>query len=513
MTGRCRPLLPIATIRCLKCCAFALLLYGVGCTDGNAPIESNSSARPDQSSAPTPTSPDEVFCTSETDVPVWAGQRVDEPFDVKAYLVSRSAPRDNAAPLYLAALTPICRYLADGADSPLEKEVSELADIENLAAGTISRQRIEDVLVRVAPVLEQIDAAQTTPKCVFVTGLSVDALMPHALAVQTVSRLSILQLKQAQKDGDFKQIEAAIQRSFRISRDLQPRGHEVCQLVSMAMDGRTLTGIERLTLTDSRLTVQQLDRLLEVLETHKQQMLNRVEEGLKMHYIVSRNSIEDLRSGRLTLDEIADFLSGLTEQPGDSSPSGLPRFNYEAEIAACNKLFKHAIAAAEKPTYCADNLQELRQELQRRKSEIDRFKDSIALTPPSERARLRDRAPSFLYGLWAAPVESLIEAEFRSAAQLAGTQMLLILRRYEIVHGSIPGNLQEAAAESVLKTVQTDPYDGKPLRMAVVSGKPTVYSVGKDCQDDGGRADWNFGQEPGDYLFVLPSKTQLRRQD
>jgi hypothetical protein len=212
----------------------------------------------------------------------------------------------------------------------------------------------------------------------------------------------------AQKEGDFKQIEAAIQRSFRLSRDLQPRGHEVCQLVSMAMDGRMLAGIERLIITDSRLTVQQLDRLLELLEAHKQQMLNRPEEGLKMHYIVSRNSIEDLRSGRLTVDEVADYLSGLTDESHDSSPPGPPRFNYEAEIAACNKLFKQAITAAEKPTYCPDNLEELRQGLEPRKAEIDRFKKLIASTPPSERAKLLDRAPSFLYGLWVAPVRSLI---------------------------------------------------------------------------------------------------------
>ncbi|MCI0465426.1 MAG: hypothetical protein L0Y57_00205 [Beijerinckiaceae bacterium] len=70
----------------------------------------------------------------------------------------------------------------------------------------------------------------------------------------------------------------------------------------------------------------------------------------------------------------------------------------------------------------------------------------------------------------------------------------------------MPPDLQTAAADSALKTVPLDPYDGQPLRFATVGGQPTVYSVGKDLKDDGGQADWKFGQQPGDYRFVLPPR-------
>ena len=284
----------------------------------------------------------------------------------------------------------------------------------------------------------------------------------------------------------------------------------MCQLVSMSMDGRILEGIERLTLADSRLTVQHLDRLMTLLKSHQEQMLNRVDEGLKVHYIVSRNSIEDLRSGRLTIDDIVDYqtpfasVSGSAEQSGDSGLRGPPQFNWEAEIAACNRLFRQAITAATQLTYYPDSFGDFREEPERCRSEIDRFTELVTSTPVSERARLRDRAPSFLHGLWVAPVEPLVEAQFRSAAQLAGTQALLIVRRYELVHGRIPDSLEEAAAESVLETVPIDPFSGRPIRMTVIAGKPTVYSVGKDGDDDGGQLDWNFGRQPGDYLFTLP---------
>ena len=174
---------------------------------------------------------------------------------------------------------------------------------------------------------------------------------------------------------------------------------------------------------------------------------------------------------------------------------------------ACNQLYKHAISAAGKPIYSPDNLAEFRQELDRRKAEIASFKNAVVSTLPADKVELRNRAPSFLFLLWVAPVEPLMDANYRAAAQLAATQMLLALRRYEIAHGRLPDDLQTAAAESVLKAVPIDPFDGNPLRWAIVAGMPTVYSVGKDRKDDGGQADWQFGKQPGDYLFLLPAKT------
>jgi len=53
----------------------------------------------------------------------------------------------------------------------------------------------------------------------------------------------------ARNGGDFNLAEAGIKRGLRVSRDVQPRGHQVCQLVSMAIDGVIFGGIERLTST------------------------------------------------------------------------------------------------------------------------------------------------------------------------------------------------------------------------------------------------------------------------
>ena len=49
-----------------------------------------------------------------------------------------------------------------------------------------------------------------------------------------------------------------------------------------------------------------------------------------------------------------------------------------------------------------------------------------------------------------------------------------------------------------------DPYSGKPFSLAVLAGKPIIYSIGPDGVDDHGEFDNLDGRnESGDVLFQL----------
>jgi hypothetical protein len=48
----------------------------------------------------------------------------------------------------------------------------------------------------------------------------------------------------------------------------------------------------------------------------------------------------------------------------------------------------------------------------------------------------------------------------------------------------------------------TDPFDGKPLKLAVRDGHPVLYSVGPDAKDDGG-APFVGATKTGDITFTL----------
>ena len=58
--------------------------------------------------------------------------------------------------------------------------------------------------------------------------------------------------------------------------------------------------------------------------------------------------------------------------------------------------------------------------------------------------------------------------------------------------------------------VPIDPYDNQPIRLAVVDGQPTVYSIGQDGRDDGGKIDNARSPDSGDVLLRLPRPESSR---
>jgi hypothetical protein len=83
-------------------------------------------------------------------------------------------------------------------------------------------------------------------------------------------------------------------------------------------------------------------------------------------------------------------------------------------------------------------------------------------------------------------VKAPVAAAGRAGATLRAFECLIALRRWQITHGgAMPGDLVTAFRDVGLTTVPPDPFDGKPMRLVLVEGKPVVYSVGKDGRDDG----------------------------
>ena len=62
----------------------------------------------------------------------------------------------------------------------------------------------------------------------------------------------------------------------------------------------------------------------------------------------------------------------------------------------------------------------------------------------------------------------------------------IALELYRRKHGSWPQTLDELVPD-LLPWVPVDRFDGAPLRYRLADGKPILYSVGSDRDDDGGR--------------------------
>lgn len=473
-----------------------------GCGGSTAPVAeatpAATPAAPPTPAAPAPSDapadPPPSAAIAPIDLP-WAGQSPDEPFNVREYLANRAEPADNAAPLYRPALATWDIDAGDEEAKALGTEINALSNLGPLINPAAQQARIAAVLEKTASAIQQIDAAQAKPQCVFTTELRYSANLAHPRPAMTLAKLCIIQLAAAKQKGDFDQAEAALRRGLRMSRDLVSRGGAATQLVSIFIDGQLLSAVEVLIAPDPKLTPEQCDHFAKALHDHEQNMPNRVDEAVHMEYILARNTIDDLQSGRQT---IAEFFESIA--PGMASKVQLPQFDpksFSAAVPKFDRAFKRALAETSGPYKPAEN----------NMGDIQRMAAEAQAAAKSGKGL--DTQMAGLGHMIIAPLSGVRDADYRARAHVAGVEMLLALKRYQIAHQSLPKELSEAAKESALQTIPMDPYSGEPLKYVVADGKPTIYSIGKDLQDDGGLVDWKSSTQPGDFLFVLRDRPAL----
>jgi hypothetical protein len=62
----------------------------------------------------------------------------------------------------------------------------------------------------------------------------------------------------------------------------------------------------------------------------------------------------------------------------------------------------------------------------------------------------------------------------------------IALEQHRRKHGGYPATLADIDAE-FLPSIPPDRFDGQPIKYALRDGRPLLYSVGVDRDDDGGR--------------------------
>jgi hypothetical protein len=449
---------------------------------GSAPIE-------------LPKSLPQMLPGADVDPPAWAGNESEEPFPVKKFFEDRKAPPDNAAPLYFAALAdvgvemteyiyPRNQWDAKTAQvKSLQDEIQRCGDEDALKSGQISLGDVEHVLSEAQPALAKLDLAQQKKRCIFLTGLREDTLLPHAQAAREFGRLGVLQLYHAQAKNDFPEAEKAVTRTLRFSLDLRPRGGTVCQLVSSAIERMILSGSINFTLGQQGLTPKDCDRLSSVIADHQKAEKAFALEGLRVDYISARSLLDDLQKGKIPIDKYLDDLAAATRGSLVIHREQLQNMNYSIEILAL-KDSTLALALMVKQPY---NQLSPTQFLD---VEIPKIKAQGAVLIPM---------------LMETPGLGILRSQARENAMLGGTQCLIAVRRYMLVHGKPPATLAEAVKEAGMSDVPVDPYSGKPMLYTIdsQSGEPLVYSVGPDRVDNHAATDTRGSEGPGDYIFRM----------
>ncbi len=433
----------------------------------------------------------------------------DAPFDMRTYFGPLPAEQ-NAAPLYLDALFEFsadvsgCFSAAEQArrGPTIQQRQQRSYAIHNRRSQNedgVAGPELDRALQEYAAGFAKLEAAQQRPGCVFESALGIAALLPHAQAAREVARWTDIKTQRDVEQGRLDEALENIDLLLRLSRDLQRRGASVTQLVSVAIDSVCYQGCVKRVLADQNLTTDHCDRLLAILARHEQQAVDPLVESLRGEYVIMRSTLHDVRfqtgdfdpkfmREELEVDSIGALITGLA--PGgsgsdqeaariDAYAARMTDDDYTAEITRANELYEAVIAAAGRPY--AERVQ--------------------AIAAAFARVRSPD---TLLVSLLSGGLPEILQAFVRSEAELHGTQCLVALRRWLLDQPAVqPPDLVTVVKAAGMPSVPRDPYDDGPLRMTQQQGQLVIYSVGSDGRDDQARSDWQYGKQPGDFIFRL----------
>jgi hypothetical protein len=429
-----------------------LALFGVSavyCQD----IPERGNDRPDSGRS------DSRLPSAVTEAPDWIGAGA--PFDVAAFFAALP-PGRNAAPLYLDAFFEFDSGMAAcfPAGSERDHRIQASEDRSNRYmelhgalekdSKPVPAEAIDAVIKLYETGFGKLAQAQQRDRCVFEAGLGEEARIPHVQAARQVVRVASLRVRRAVERGDFDAAIRDVETVLRLDRDLRPRGSMITQMVAGAITEQEVCAkMVKAILAAPGLRVDHCDRLLKVFLNHDTTSSDGYAEGLRVEYLTARVSL------RNPVGKQAKSIA----QPSPAESSRLVR--------DLNDQYRALLGFDGLPY--AERLEKL---------------ETVKFLGPV--------------------VVAFSRAMGRVTASLRGAECWCIMRRWHLTHRGLPRSLLVAAKEAGLKAIPADPFDGQPMRVAVVLGGPVVYSVGKDGHDDLAQADSKFDTQPGDLIFRMP---------
>ena len=318
--------------------------------------------------------------------------------------------------------------------------------------------------------LELLHQATTIPACRFPLDLTkgFETPLPHLNSLRQSARLLALEAVLHSEIGDGRKAAAAIRAGYGVARSLDREPSVISQLVRDACLSIVTRGLER-TLNRTTLPDEALEQLTGIV--------HEAETSLSMARGMHGESC---------------FITGVAQIPLHKWPAFL-----DAELAGRWKPFIIPIVAAYRMAGLMDidHLNCLRI--------MNQYNDAWQAPLParlkagqSYDASMNTLPHYFLLSRMVLPgLANAIQKDAMTVTRLRTVQAALVVERYRLANNKLPDNLSGCLPTSVPVNF-TDPLDGQPLRYKKLAKGFIVYSVGKDCTDDG-------GDENKDITFVV----------
>jgi hypothetical protein len=280
------------------------------------------------------------------------------------------------------------------------------------------------------------------------------------------------------QDGDLEGAIRSARASFNASRSLRDEPFLVSQLIRGATRRISLTDLERI-LAQGEPPPDALADFQRVLEEDEKDNLFliavRGDRGMIDAFL------ERVQNGEVSHAQMRQALAT------NSLYSGGEGLSMDLEVIALRGSARHERAETLRRMNCLVEIARLPPE--ERGREVRAWHASLNEGSPLQRKML-------------SPVLKVNEATRRSHAEMRCAIVLLALERFRQSRRQWPARLEDLTP-AYLDAVPLDPFDGKPIKYARRDDGVTVYTVGRDGEDNGGNVSDNWQAQGTDWGFRL----------
>ena len=296
--------------------------------------------------------------------------------------------------------------------------------------------------------------------------VTIDVRLPEAQQTRYVFRLLDLAAERAARDGRGGTALRQIRPMVNAGRSLDGEPFMIVALVRMACDRAIVTRVERtLGLSMPR---EQLPAIQSLLQCEADSDL--FWYSLRGDRAVMDQLFRNLQTGDISFNDLANVGAGSSTPQSAGLETKFATWRYAPYLASDHAAFLEVVTAG----YDARHLPEHQQ-----RAQMNRVERVIRAMPPREFGTLitRNTTPSF---------RLIHDGSLRIKALLRTAVVGVAVERFRLAHGRWPASLAELPKD-ILPAIPLDPFDGQPLRYVKRADGVTVYSIGLDETDDGGK--------------------------
>jgi hypothetical protein len=301
-------------------------------------------------------------------------------------------------------------------------------------------------------------------------------LLPHLAPARAAAKLlrldSMLKVMEGDLDGAVE--DAVLQ--FKLAGTLHTEPSMISRLVQIAIEALGLRTIEQI-LRAAELTESQLLRLEEAVAGRL------ADQSIKWVLWAERaftiETLEQIALGKLSVNTAISYAEG-----GAAGFRWIPTWIVRQNQLQAAKMYGSLIEASDDPDALIATARQL---------EVDATNLSVKYT---------------LVKIMVPGLTRAMELHIRVAAELECARAALAAERFRLREGRFPGSLEELVPE-YLESVPIDPFDGGPLRLAIVEQGIVIYSIAENKMDDGGVVERKVKRGPSPdvgFRLVLPEQ-------